>query len=58
MVQDGRHAAHVRYRAVRADDQEWRNVKRPKVCPLTENLCLLQVVAGKLRPFVPRLAKT
>ena len=52
MVHVGHHAAHVKYRAVTADDQAWRNAKRPNTCVLIENLCLRQVVAGKLKDDV------
>jgi len=45
----GSHAVHVEYRVVRADDQAWRNSKRPKTSVMAENLCLQQVVPSKLK---------
>ena len=43
-----RHAGRSAYRAVEADEQAYRNAKRPKACKLAGNRALRNVVAEKL----------
>lgn len=44
-----RHGGRSRYRAAKADWAAWESARRPKLCLLSKNLQLQQLVAGKLK---------